>query len=64
MFILVSLTYFAFMIGFERHRLANGLRVIVHRDPGTPMVTTNILYDAGARTKIRKLPGSRISLNI
>lgn len=49
MFILVSLTYFAFMIGFERHRLANGLRVIVHRDPGTPMVTTNILYDAGAR---------------
>lgn len=49
MFILVSLKYFAFMIGFERHRLANGLRVIVHRDEGTPMVTTNILYDAGAR---------------
>jgi predicted Zn-dependent peptidase len=37
------------MIGFERERLANGLRVIVHRDTGTPMVTTNILYDAGAR---------------
>ena len=49
MFILVSLTYFAFMIGFERQRLASGLRVIVHRDAGTPMVTTNILYDAGAR---------------
>ncbi len=49
MFILVSLTYFAIMIGFERYRLANGLRVIVHRDVGTPMVTTNILYDAGAR---------------
>lgn len=49
MFILVSLGYFRFMIGFERHRLANGLRVIVHRDAATPMVTTNILYDAGAR---------------
>ncbi len=49
MFILVSLAYFAFMIGFERHKLANGLKVIVHRDEGTPMVTTNILYDAGSR---------------
>jgi len=37
------------MIGFERQILANGLRVIVHRDEGTPMVTTNILYDAGSR---------------
>jgi len=37
------------MIRFERHTLANGLRVIVHRDEGTPMATTNILYDAGSR---------------
>ncbi|HNX84211.1 MAG TPA: pitrilysin family protein [Bacteroidales bacterium] len=37
------------MIGFERQILDNGLRVIVHRDEGTPMVTTNILYDAGSR---------------
>src|SRR5690606_28383839 len=49
MFILVSLTYFAYMIGFERQILDNGLRVIVHRDERTPMVTTNILYDAGSR---------------
>jgi zinc protease len=49
MFILVSLTYFAYMIRFERQKLANGLRVIVHRDESTPMVTTNILYDAGSR---------------
>jgi len=49
MFILVSLTYFAFMIRFERHTLANGMRVLVHRDEGTPMVTVNILYDAGSR---------------
>jgi predicted Zn-dependent peptidase len=37
------------MIRFERHTLENGLRVIAHRDEGTPMVTTNILYDVGAR---------------
>jgi len=49
MFILVSLPYFAFMIRFERHTLANGLRMTVHRDEGTPMATTDILYDAGAR---------------
>ncbi|MBP7027501.1 MAG: insulinase family protein [Bacteroidales bacterium] len=36
-------------MGFERQILDNGLRVIVHRDEGTPMVTTNILYDAGSR---------------
>lgn len=49
MFILVSLPYFEFMIRFERHTLANGMRVIVHPDEGTPMVTVNILYDAGSR---------------
>jgi len=49
MFILVSLGYFAFMIRFERHTLGNGLRVIAHRDEGTPMVTANMLYDVGAR---------------
>ncbi len=37
------------MILFERYRLANGLRVIAHRDEATPMVTTNLLYDVGAR---------------
>ena len=29
--------------------LNNGLRVIAHYDPDTPMVTTNLLYDCGAR---------------
>lgn len=29
--------------------LANGLRVIVHRDTSTPMAVVNILYDVGAR---------------
>jgi len=37
------------MIRFERYTLPNGLRVIAHRDAGTPMVTTNILYDVGSR---------------
>ncbi len=37
------------MIRFERHTLGNGLRVIAHHDRGTPMVTSNILYDAGSR---------------
>ena len=49
MFILVSLKYFAGMIRFERYTLGNGLRVIAHHDRATPMVTTNILYDAGSR---------------
>ncbi len=37
------------MIRFERHTLANGMKVLVHRDEGTPMVTVNILYNAGSR---------------
>lgn len=37
------------MIEFERHTLDNGLKVIAHYDDSTPMVTTNLLYDAGSR---------------
>lgn len=37
------------MIQFERFTLANGLRVIVHEDPSTPMAVVNLLYDVGAR---------------
>ena len=37
------------MIKFEKFRLSNGLRVIVHQDPTTPMVAVNICYDVGAR---------------
>jgi predicted Zn-dependent peptidase len=37
------------MIQFERFMLANGLRVIVHRDTSTPMAVVNVLYDVGAR---------------
>jgi zinc protease len=37
------------MIKFQRFTLANGLRVLVHEDPTTPMAALNILYDVGAR---------------
>lgn len=37
------------MVQFERFTLANGLRVIVHRDTSTPMAVVNVMYDVGAR---------------
>jgi predicted Zn-dependent peptidase len=37
------------MIGFERHQLANGLKVICHTDLTTPLVCVNVLYDVGSR---------------
>jgi len=37
------------MINFERYQLQNGLRVILHKDITTPMVTVNVLYDVGSR---------------
>lgn len=37
------------MINFERFTLNNGLRVLVHEDPATPMAVLNVLYDVGAR---------------
>ena len=36
-------------IPFERFTLDNGLRVLVHHDTTTPMVTGNVLFDVGAR---------------
>ncbi len=37
------------MIDFEKFRLKNGLKVIVHKDTSTPIVAINILYNVGAR---------------
>lgn len=37
------------MIHFEKFSLANGLRVIVHEDPSTPMAVVNVMYDVGAK---------------
>ncbi len=47
------------MVEFEKHRLANGLRVIAHRDTGTPMVAMNVLYDVGSRDE--DPPGSGLA---
>lgn len=37
------------MIQFEKFKLDNGLRVVVHQDKSTPLACINILYDVGAR---------------
>jgi predicted Zn-dependent peptidase len=37
------------MIKFEKFILANGLKVIVHKDNSTPLACINILYDVGSR---------------
>ena len=37
------------MIQFQRFSLDNGLKVLVHEDPATPMAVLNILYNVGAR---------------
>lgn len=37
------------MIQFERFTLENGLKVIFHHDPTTPLAVVNTLYDVGAR---------------
>jgi predicted Zn-dependent peptidase len=37
------------MIPYKTSKLANGLRVIVHEDPCTPLATLNIMYRVGAR---------------
>lgn len=37
------------MIEFSKYKLDNGLTVIHHYDPTTPMVVVNTLYDVGAR---------------
>ncbi len=37
------------MVNFEKYKLSNGLRVILHRDVTTPMVGVNIVYDVGSR---------------
>lgn len=37
------------MVNYNRFTLENGLRVLVHEDRSTPLVTMNILYDVGSR---------------
>ena len=37
------------MISYESFTLNNGLRVLFHREPSSPMAVVNVLYDVGAR---------------
>ena len=37
------------MITYNTFELDNGLRVVVHEDPFTPMAVVNVLYDVGSR---------------
>ncbi len=39
------------MVNFERFTLSNGLRVVIHRDPSTPIAALNVLYNAGSRVE-------------
>jgi predicted Zn-dependent peptidase len=45
------------MIAFEHFTLANGLRVLFHKEPSTPMAVVNVLYDVGARDENPKQTG-------
>nr|WP_294906281.1 pitrilysin family protein [uncultured Lacibacter sp.] len=45
------------MIQFERYTLANGLRLLIHKDLATPMAVVNVLYDVGARDENEKQTG-------
>ncbi|MCS7036643.1 MAG: insulinase family protein [Saprospiraceae bacterium] len=37
------------MVSFERRVLSNGLRVVVHEDPYTPLAAVNVAYFVGSR---------------
>jgi predicted Zn-dependent peptidase len=39
------------MIHFEEIVLANGLRILVHEDPSTPLAAVNLFYKVGARDR-------------
>ena len=43
----INITYT--MLKYSRHTLPNGLRVLLHSDTTTPLVTLNLLYQVGSR---------------
>lgn len=52
----ILLTIFI-MIDFKRFCLENGLKILVHEDKSTPLVTLNLLYDVGSRDEDPDLTG-------
>ncbi|HZY26583.1 MAG TPA: pitrilysin family protein [Bacteroidales bacterium] len=45
------------MINYKRFTLENGLKVLVHEDRSTPLVSMNILYDVGSRDEDPEMTG-------
>ena len=45
------------MIPYESFTLSNGLRVLFHCEPSSPMAVVNVLYDVGARDEDRHRTG-------
>ncbi|MBQ9473047.1 MAG: insulinase family protein [Bacteroidales bacterium] len=45
------------MLEYTEHCLDNGLRLILHRDVTTPLVSVNLLYDVGSRDEDPDLTG-------
>jgi len=45
------------MIQFDRFQLENGLRVLFHQDPTTPLAVVNVTYDVGARDESEEQTG-------
>ena len=46
-----------FKIPFEKHRLKNGMRVILSQDKSVPVVSVYLIYDVGARSEERGRTG-------
>jgi zinc protease len=44
-------------LAIERHRLDNGLRVVLHRDPMLPLVAINLWYHTGSKNERRGKTG-------
>ena len=44
-------------ISYEKYQLANGLTVLIHHDPLTPMAVVNTLYKVGARNEVSTRTG-------
>lgn len=45
------------LAGVQRHRLKNGLRILLRRDPGIPIVATTLWYRAGSRYETQGITG-------
>ena len=45
------------MITYERFQLKNGLKLLVHEDPSTPLAAFNILYQVGSRDETPEKTG-------